>query len=71
MCRRDQGIVERFNRAFSEKPFSYQYSREIAKAMTKTSERSREWVKILPEVVSALNNKETRLTGKSPRNKLI
>ena len=32
----------------------------------KSSERSREWVKRLPEVVKALNNGVTRLTGKKP-----
>ena len=32
----------------------------------KSSERSREWVKRLPEVVKALNNEVTRLTGKKP-----
>ena len=57
---RDQGIVERFNQSLSEKLFSYQYSREM---LANTSERSREWLKRLPEVVSALNNEETRLTG--------
>ena len=31
----------------------------------KFGERSREWVKRLPEVVSALNNEETRLTEKN------
>ena len=60
---RDQGIVERFNRALSKKLFSYQYSREMN---FKSGERSREWVKRLPEVVSALNSEETRLTGKKP-----
>ena len=34
----------------------------------KSSKRSREWVKILPEVVAALNREETRLTGKNQRN---
>ena len=32
----------------------------------KSSERLTEWVKRLPEVVSALNREETRLTGKKP-----
>ena len=42
---RDQGIVERFNQTLSKSFFSYQYSQEIN---TKSSERSREWVKRLP-----------------------
>ena len=58
---RDQGIVERFNRTLSVRPFSYQYSREMNFA---SDERSREWVKRLLEVVSALNGEKTRLTGK-------
>ena len=33
--------------------------------MAKTG-RSIAWVKTLPEVVAALNNEETRLTGKKP-----
>ena len=32
----------------------------------KSSERSTEWMKRLPEVVSALNSEVTRLTGKKP-----
>ena len=31
-----------------------------------TGQRSTEWVKRLPEVVSALNNEVTRLIGKKP-----
>jgi hypothetical protein len=60
---RDQGIVERFNRTLSERLFSYQYSQEMN---FKSSERSLEWVKRLPEVVEALNSEVTRLTGKKP-----
>ena len=60
---RDQGIVERFNRTLGEKLFSFQYSQEIN---FKSGERSTEWVKRLPEVVKALNNETTRLTGKKP-----
>jgi len=59
----DQGIVERFNRTLSERLFSFQYSQEMN---MKSSERSREWVKRLPEVMRALNNEVTRLTGKRP-----
>ena len=57
---RDQGIAERFNRTLSERLFSFQYSQEMN--LTE-GERSREWVKRLPEVVAALNHEETRLTG--------
>ena len=60
---RNQGIVERFNRSLSERLFSFQYSQEIN---LKSGKRSREWVKRLPEVVSALNHEKTRLTGKRP-----
>ena len=58
---RDQGVVERFNRTFSERLFSFQYSQQMN---MKSSERSREWVKRIPEVVRALNNEVTHLTGK-------
>ena len=60
---RDQGIVERFNRSLSERLFSFQYSKEMN---LKSGERSTEWVKRLPEVVSALNSEKTRLTGRRP-----
>ena len=60
---RNQGIVERFNRSLSERLFSFQYSQEMN---LKSGERSTEWVKRLPEVVSALNREKTRLTEKRP-----
>ena len=60
---RDQGIVERFNRSLSERLFSFQNSQEMN---LKSGERSTEWVKRLPEVVSALNHEKTRLTGRRP-----
>ena len=59
----DQGIVERLNRTLCERLFSFQYSQEMN---MKSGERSREWVKRLPEVVKALNSETTRLTGKKP-----
>ena len=59
---RDQAIVERFNRTLAERLFGHQYAVE----MNMPSGRSTAWVKRLPEVVSALNNKVTRLTGKKP-----
>ena len=59
---RDQGIVERFNRTLAERLLGYQYHRELAEPGT----RNKEWVLRLPEVVKALNNEVTRLTGKKP-----
>ena len=59
---RDQAIVERFNRTLAERLFGYQYAVE----MNMPSGRSTAWVKRLPEVVAALNNEVTRLTGKNP-----
>ena len=59
---RDQAIVEGFNRTLAERLFGYQYAVE----MNMPSGRSTAWVKRLPDVVSALNNEVTRLTGKKP-----
>ena len=59
---RDQAIVERFNRTLAERLFGYQYAVEMN--MKNSNQRSTEWVKRLPEVVSALNNEVTRLIGK-------
>ena len=50
---RDQGIVERFNQTLGERLFTFQYSQEMN---FKGGKRSTEWVKRLPEVVSALNS---------------
>ena len=61
---RDQAIVERFNRTLAERLFGYQYAVEMN--MKQSDKRSTEWVKRLPEVVSALNNEVTRLIGKKP-----
>ena len=60
---RDQAIVERFNRTLAERLFGHQYAVEMR---LPSGQRSSEWVKRLPEVVSALNNEVTRLTGKKP-----
>ena len=54
---------ERFNRTLGERLFSFQYSQEMN---MKSGERSTEWVKRLPKVVSALNREKTRLTEKRP-----
>ena len=61
---RDQAIVERFNRTLAERLFGYQCAVEMN--MTNSDKSSTEWVKRLPEVVSALNSKVTRLIGKKP-----
>ena len=60
---RDQGIVERFNRTLAERLFGHQYAQEMR---LPADQRSPEWVKRLPAVVSALNEEVTRLTGKRP-----
>ena len=49
--RRDQGVVERFNRTLAEILFGYQYAKELENP----HKRNREWVKRLPEVIKALN----------------
>ena len=65
---RDQAIVERFNRTLAERLFGYQYAVEMRSNTVAESEgqRSTEWVKRLPKVVSALNNQVTRLIGMKP-----
>ena len=64
---RDQvAIVERFNRTLAERLFGYKYAVEMTYTHTHAGQRSTEWVKRLPEVVSALNNEVTRLIGKKP-----
>ena len=60
---RDQAIVERYNSTLAERLFGHQYAIEMR---LPEGQRSTTWVKRLPEVVSAFNNKETRLTGKKP-----
>ena len=60
---RNQAIVERFNRTLAERLFGHQYA---VKMRLPSGQRSTEWVKRLSEVVSALNNEVTRLTGKKP-----
>ena len=63
---RDQGIVERFNRTLAERLFGHQYAVEMNLSQSGQNTRSTAWVKRLPDVVSALNNEVTRLTGKKP-----
>ena len=60
---RDQAIVERFNRTLAERMFGHQYAVEMR---LPESQQSTALVKRLPEVVSALNNEVTSLTGKKP-----
>ena len=60
---RDQAIVKRFNRALAERLFGHQYAMEM---LMEEGKRSTEWVKRLPDVVSALNDEVTSLTGKKP-----
>ena len=58
---RAQAFVERANRTLSERLFSHQYAQEMV-----SNERSRVWVKRLPDIIKTLNNTPTRLTGKEP-----
>ncbi|KAL9952239.1 hypothetical protein ACROYT_G039462 [Oculina patagonica] len=60
---RDQAIVERFNQTLAKRLFGYQYGVELT---LPSGQRSTAWVKRLPEVVAALNNEVTSLTGKKP-----
>ena len=54
-----QGIVERFNRMLADRLFTYQYHKELEDP----SKSNREWVSRLQNVVSSLNNENTRLIG--------
>ena len=60
---RDQAIVERFNRTLAERLFGHQYAVEM---LLPEGKQSTEWVKRLPDVVSALNNEVTSLIRKKP-----
>ena len=60
---RNQAIVERFNRTLAERLFGHQYAVEM---LLPEGKRSTAWVKRLPEVVAAINNEKTSLTGKKP-----
>ena len=60
---RDQAIVQRFNRTLAERLFGHQYAVEMRLS---EGQRSVEWVKRMPAVVSALNNEVTSLIGKKP-----
>ena len=56
---RAQSFVERANRTLSERLFSHQYAQEMT-----TEGRSVEWVKRLPDVIKAMKNESTKITGK-------
>ena len=58
---RAQAFVERANRVLGEKLFSHQYAQEMI-----SDDRSRVWVKRLPDILKTLNNTPTRITGKEP-----
>ena len=58
---RDQAIVERFNRTLADKLFYYQTAKEFIQ-----QDRSREWVKRLPDVISSLNNQITSSINDRP-----
>ena len=62
---RDQGIVKGFNRTLAERLFGHQYAQEMR---LPEGERSTKWVAWLPAVIAAVNSKETRLTGKKPKD---
>lgn len=58
---RAQAFVERANRTLAEKLFSHQYAQEMI-----SDDRSRVWVKRLPDVLRNLNSQPIRITGKEP-----
>ena len=60
--KKKKGIVERFNRTFADRLFTYQYHKELEDP----SKSNREWVSRLQNVVSSLNNEKTRLIGMKP-----
>ena len=62
---RSQAFVERANRTLSERLFSFQYAQEMVK-----DERSKKWVKRLPQVLKAMNSEPTRVIGKDPSSAL-
>lgn len=58
---RAQAFVERANRTLAERLFSHQYAQEMI-----SDDRSRVWVKRLPDVLKSLNSQPIRITGKEP-----
>ena len=59
----DQALVERFNRTLAEFLFGHQCAVEM---LLPPEQRLTVWIKTLPDVVRALSNKVTHLTGKKP-----
>ena len=57
-----QGIIERFNRTLADRPFTFQYHKELEDP----SKSNREWVSRLQNIVGVLNNEKTRLIGMKP-----
>ena len=62
---RDQAIMERWNRTLAERLYGHLYAQEM---VLPEEERSAEWVARLPDVVAALNNESSRLTGLRPQD---
>ena len=58
---RAQAFVENANRILGERLFSHQYAQEMV-----SDERSRVWVKRLPDILKTLNNTPMRITDKEP-----
>ena len=54
--------MERFNRTLADRLFCYQYHKELEDL----SKSNREWVSMLRNVVSALNDEKTRLIETKP-----
>jgi len=59
---RAQAIVERVNRTLAEKLYSHQYAQEM---LTPDGDRSRVWVKRLPEVLKSINSRVKKITAKA------
>ena len=57
---RAQAFVESANKIIGERIFSHQYAQEF------WQDRSRVWVKELPQIIKTLNSSVTRLTGEKP-----
>ena len=58
---RAQAFVQQANRTLAEKLFSHQYAQEMV-----SDDRSRVWVKRLPDVLKSLNSQPIRITDKEP-----
>ena len=63
---RQQGLVENYNKVLAERLFGAQYAQEMLFEARGSHERSTVWVKDLSEVVQAINDEPTRLTGLAP-----